>query len=144
MNQLPNNRVQRWLNNVLEGGVLRADGWAMTRSTIAPVVAGTACAISTPGLLSLALSRLLGMYKSRFSQLALLANRFNLTGVSDPRVQLAMFRCAYPLAFCLLIFSGFLWLSTKLIRAWLRTVRDDTYLVGKRLHNLDETETPSA
>ncbi|KAI8148867.1 hypothetical protein BJV82DRAFT_201164 [Fennellomyces sp. T-0311] len=115
---LPNNPVQRYLDSVSGGNFWEIDTWRVTRTTIAPIVSAAISAIAIPGLLSLAAVRLFNIY--------------------DSALQVALFRCAYPIVFCVGILVGTLVLSTKLIGIWLKAVRDDTYLIGKRLHNLDE------
>ncbi|KAI9490702.1 hypothetical protein BDB00DRAFT_836412 [Zychaea mexicana] len=115
---LPDNPVQRYIDGIVGGNVWEVDAWKITRSSIAPLVATSIAAIVVPGLLSVAAVRLFNIY--------------------DGALQLALFRCAYPVVFCLAILVGTLVLSTKLFRIWLKAVRDDTYLIGKRLHNLDE------
>jgi hypothetical protein len=37
----------------------------------------------------------------------------------------------------MILVSGFL--IKKLIDLWMQTVRDDTYLIGKKLHNMQST-----
>ncbi|KAI9275859.1 hypothetical protein BDA99DRAFT_496639 [Phascolomyces articulosus] len=115
---LPNNPVQRYLDGVIGGNVWEINTLRITKSTIAPLIGGSTAAIVVPGLLSVAAVKLFG--------------------IDDSALQLALFRCAYPVVFCLGIFMGTLILCTKLFRIWLKAVRDDTYLIGKRLHNLEE------
>ena len=115
---LPNNPVQRYIDGVVGGNIWEVDTLRITRSAIAPIVGTSASAIVVPGLLSVAAVRVFG--------------------IDDSALELALFRCAYPVVFCLGIFVGTLILSTKLFRIWLKAVRDDTYLIGKRLHNLEE------
>ncbi|KAG2220865.1 hypothetical protein INT45_004033 [Circinella minor] len=115
---LPNNPVQRYIDGVVGGNVWEIDTLKITRSAIGPIVGTAGSAIVVPGLLSVAAVRI-------FS-------------IDDSALQLALFRCAYPVVFCLGIFVGTLILSTKLFRIWMKAVRDDTYLIGKRLHNLEE------
>lgn len=42
----------------------------------------------------------------------------------------------------MILVSGFL--IKKLIHLWMQTVRDDTYLIGKKLHNLQNASTDVA
>lgn len=53
-------------------------------------------------------------------------------------------RYVYPVVFSiiLLILSSFM--IKKLIALWMKTVRDDTYLVGKRLHNMQNLPEQNA
>ena len=115
---LPNNPVQRYLDSVTGGNFWEINTWRVTRTVIAPTLTALALAIALPGLLSLAAVRLFSIH--------------------DSALQIALFRCAYPIVFCFGVLVGTLLLSTKLIGIWLKAVRDDTYLIGKRLHNLDE------
>lgn len=54
----------------------------------------------------------------------------------DPSLQITVTRYTYPIIFCffLVLLTGFIF--KKLIHIWMQTVRDDTYLIGKKLHNL--------
>ncbi|ORY93848.1 hypothetical protein BCR43DRAFT_551551 [Syncephalastrum racemosum] len=119
---LPNNVIQRTLDGFTRNG-LGVNTWALTRSLVLPIVLGATGAIVTPGAVALSAIRLLGL--------------------TDPAMHLAMFRCAYPIAFCVVMLGGLLVLLTRLVRVWLKAVRDDTYLVGKQLHNLDEQQRAS-
>jgi E3 ubiquitin-protein ligase DOA10 len=59
--------------------------------------------------------------------------------IDDPSIKILIFRCAYPILFCLLCLGLVAYVGVRLIKIWLRSIRDDTYLIGKQLHNLDET-----
>lgn len=48
-----------------------------------------------------------------------------------------VFSSAYPIMLCMAVVLGAVTLVMKLIHLWLRTVKDDAYLVGRQLHNLD-------
>jgi E3 ubiquitin-protein ligase DOA10 len=58
-------------------------------------------------------------------------------GVHDASMKVMVFSSAYPIMLCIAVVFGAVTLVMKLIRLWLRIVKDDAYLVGKQLHNLD-------
>lgn len=58
-------------------------------------------------------------------------------------MELLIFRCAYPIVFCFFLVLSLILLGMKLINIWIKTVRDDNYLVGKQLHNIDDNVTTS-
>ncbi|KAI8642232.1 hypothetical protein BD408DRAFT_443594 [Parasitella parasitica] len=62
-----------------------------------------------------------------------------LLSVEDSSMKVLIFRCAYPIMFCGACLIILAMLSLRLIKFWLKSVRDDTYLVGKQLHNFDES-----
>lgn len=103
---------------------MRADTALVTRSLIAPAIMGVIGFILVPGLLAL--------------------GTVHMLGITDPPMQVALFRCAYPAVFCFAILCGIILLGSRFARLWLDEVRDATYLVGKRLHNLDEQSTSAA
>jgi E3 ubiquitin-protein ligase MARCH6 len=47
---------------------------------------------------------------------------------------------AYPIVMVVAIVFGAVWLARRAIDKWRDSVRDEIYLVGEVLHNLDETE----
>ncbi|KAI8358573.1 hypothetical protein BD560DRAFT_405866 [Blakeslea trispora] len=109
-----NNRIRQKLNEIIGEDMMQANLWNITRSVIVPVIASALLAIIAPGMISWGILQMLG----------------------DPSLQIVVTRYTYPIIFCIVmsIFSGFI--IKKLIDMWLQSVRDDTYLIGKRLHNM--------
>lgn len=60
------------------------------------------------------------------------------TAVEDSSIKMLIFRCAYPVLFCSACAILLIILAVRLIKFWLKSIRDDTYLIGKQLHNLEE------
>ncbi|OAD72934.1 hypothetical protein PHYBLDRAFT_187244 [Phycomyces blakesleeanus NRRL 1555(-)] len=118
---LPNNALQRRIDQVVEDGISNLRLWAVTRFLFAPVVFGLFIGIILPGILAMGVIRAIP--------------------ISNPVTQLLVFRYSYPAVLCITILFGLFTGSIKLIRLWIQTIRDDTYLIGKRLHNLGETTT---
>ena len=61
-----------------------------------------------------------------------------LIDVDDAAVKVLIFRCAYPVLLCLVCFGLFVYGCFHLSKIWIRSVRDDTYMIGNQLHNLNE------
>ncbi|KAI9022885.1 hypothetical protein CLU79DRAFT_751144 [Phycomyces nitens] len=112
---LPNNRWQRRLDQIFGNDPLQLNPWTVTRSIAAPVIMATVAAISIPGIVAWGLTQFLGNEIDR----------------------LVLLRFIYPAVLLLLVLVGAWILCSRLIKVWLRVARDDAYLVGKQLHNLD-------
>ncbi|KAI8393645.1 uncharacterized protein BYT42DRAFT_609419 [Radiomyces spectabilis] len=121
---IPNNNLRRTLDQLLENGVMQLNPWGITRTIIVPMVVGSIAAISIPGILAWGVVQMLAKH--------------------DPSIQLAIVRCMYPGVFCLIVVILMCILLTKLAKIWMKTVRDDTYLIGKRLHNLEDSTASAA
>jgi E3 ubiquitin-protein ligase DOA10 len=52
-------------------------------------------------------------------------------------MKVMVFSGAYPIMLCMAVVLAAVTLVMKLIHLWLRIVKDDAYLVGRQLHNLD-------
>ncbi|KAL0090879.1 hypothetical protein F4703DRAFT_1835583 [Phycomyces blakesleeanus] len=112
---LPNNRWQRRLDQIFGNDPMQLNPWVVTRSIAAPVVMAAVAAIAVPGIVAWGLTQLLG----------------------DKIDQLVLLRFIYPAVLLLLVLVGAWILCARLLKVWLRVARDDAYLVGKQLHNLD-------
>ncbi|KAL9559630.1 hypothetical protein MBANPS3_000336 [Mucor bainieri] len=62
-----------------------------------------------------------------------------ILSVEDASIKMLIFRCTYPILFCGACVVILLVVVVRLIQYWLKSVRDDTYLIGRQLHNLEET-----
>lgn len=62
-----------------------------------------------------------------------------ILAVQDTSIKMLIFRCTYPILFCGACMVVFIVVVVRLIQYWLKTIRDDTYLIGRQLHNLEET-----
>lgn len=111
-----NNGLRQKLNGLIGDGVMQADIWSITRTVIVPVILAAVLAITIPGITSWGILQMLDP--------------------KDPSLQITVTRYTYPIIFCffLVLLTGFIF--KKLIHIWMQTVRDDTYLIGKKLHNL--------
>lgn len=58
----------------------------------------------------------------------------------DPLLQITVTRYTYPTIFGVFIIVLAAFLVKKLISIWMETVRDDTYLIGKKLHNMQNNQ----
>lgn len=63
--------------------------------------------------------------------------------VDDPSLQLQLFRGIYPVVFLLSATVAMVAIGAKLFGVWMRKVREDAYMIGKQLHNFEETGTMS-
>ncbi|CAO3628960.1 unnamed protein product [Mucor hiemalis] len=111
-----NNGLRQKLNGLIGDGVMQADIWIITRTVIVPVILAAVLSITIPGITSWGILQMLDP--------------------KDPSLQITVTRYTYPIIFCffLILLTGFIF--KKLIHIWMQTVRDDTYLIGKKLHNL--------
>ncbi|KAI9486072.1 MAG: hypothetical protein EXX96DRAFT_547588 [Benjaminiella poitrasii] len=92
--------------------------WNISRQTIFPIIMVLGILIFTPSLMT---------------KIAIL-----LLSVDNPAIKLLMFQCAYPILFCGVCCIVIVMACIRLIKAWIHSIRDNTYLIGKRLHNLEE------
>ncbi|KAI9020804.1 hypothetical protein CLU79DRAFT_218346 [Phycomyces nitens] len=118
---LPNNALQRKIDQVVEDGISNIHLWSITRSLLGPVVFGLLIGVISPGALAM--------------------GGIHAIPISDPATQILVFRYSYPATMCITLVFGLFTGSVKLVRLWIQNIRDDTYLVGKRLHNLGEATT---
>lgn len=60
----------------------------------------------------------------------------------DPSLQVTVTIYTYPIIFCFFIAILSVFIFKNLIHLWIQIVRDDIYLIGKRLHNMkNQSET---
>ncbi|KAI7865845.1 hypothetical protein BDF14DRAFT_958785 [Spinellus fusiger] len=112
---LPNNRWQRLLDQTFGDGWARLNSWKAIGSIAAPIVMATIAAIVMPGVIAWGLTHI----------------------VNTKFLTYPLLRFIYP-AFLLGSIVLLMWvLCIKLLSNWVRMARDDVYLVGKQLHNLD-------
>ncbi|ORZ08593.1 hypothetical protein BCR42DRAFT_140245 [Absidia repens] len=115
---LPTNTWKRGIDQYMMAGLSSLNTWTLTRTVFAPWIIGTACAIVIPG-------------GSAWIVLHLL-------GVQDASMELLMLRYVYVGVLCTAAITVVVMLGMKLVNLWMRIVRDDTYLVGRQLHNFQE------
>ncbi|KAG0367360.1 hypothetical protein BC939DRAFT_443427 [Gamsiella multidivaricata] len=123
---MPNNRFAADMNRVFNGtNVNDWDTRLATRRLIIPIFGMVTLAIAGPFVLGWIAAEGLG-----------------LTGAA----RLKVFRQAYPVAMVLSLVVFGLKESLVILRGWSQYVRDQEYLVGRQLHNLqvEEPETPNA
>ncbi|CEJ00887.1 hypothetical protein RMCBS344292_14929 [Rhizopus microsporus] len=113
------NAVRQYMDQIFGNNMIQADLNLITRKVIAPVIITTLLAIITPGVISFCILYIMGTSR-------------------DPSYQLLVTRYTYPSIFCLMITTLLCLIFKKLFSIWIQTVRDDTYLIGKKLHNLEE------
>ncbi|KAF1798687.1 hypothetical protein FB192DRAFT_1310118 [Mucor lusitanicus] len=124
-----NNRIRQRLDETIGGnGIMLADSWIITRTVIAPVILVALLAITIPGITSWAILQMLDP--------------------KDPSLQINVTRYTYPTIFGVFLVVLAAFLVKKLISIWMDTVRDDTYLIGRQLHNMQnnpqEESAPAA
>ncbi|KAI8338940.1 hypothetical protein BC941DRAFT_373111 [Chlamydoabsidia padenii] len=119
---LPNNRWQQYLNQFTADGLFNISLWSVTRDFLAPVLLGTILAITIPGVLAWGCVQWL----------------------DDASRTLILVRWMYPIVFCTLLVGVVCYVSTKLAKLWVKSIRDDTYMIGKQLHNLDQGTSSTA
>ncbi|KAL9556071.1 hypothetical protein MBANPS3_002067 [Mucor bainieri] len=112
-----NNRIRQRLDEIIGGnGMMLVDSWIITRTVIAPVILVALLAIAIPGITSWAILQMLDP--------------------KDPSLQITVTRYTYPTIFGVVLVVLAAFLVKKLISIWMDTVRDDTYLIGRQLHNM--------
>ncbi|KAI8640568.1 hypothetical protein BD408DRAFT_484022 [Parasitella parasitica] len=116
-----NNRLRQKLNEIIGGnGIMVADTWVVTRTVIAPVILVALLAITIPGIASWIILQMLDP--------------------TDSSLQIKVTRYTYPTIFGVLVVLIATYILKKLISIWMETVRDDTYLIGKKLHNMQNNQ----
>ncbi|KAI8063657.1 uncharacterized protein B0P05DRAFT_555187 [Gilbertella persicaria] len=108
-----NNRIRQYYTEFMGDGMMQAHLWNITRSVIVPVTMCALLAISLPAIVS-----------------------WGMVHMLDTPSLLMMTRYTYPIMFGIIMSLLLGWLGKRLMSLWLQSVRDDTYLIGKRLHNL--------
>lgn len=58
----------------------------------------------------------------------------------DPSLQITVTRYTYPTIFGVFVVVLAAFLVKKLVSIWMDTVRDDTYLIGRQLHNMQNNQ----
>ncbi|KAI8584471.1 hypothetical protein K450DRAFT_216574 [Umbelopsis ramanniana AG] len=117
INILPENHLQQMLARVFSAGILRANTQLVTKSIIGPLLLGSVLAITIPSLL---------VYSS-----------IQVFALDDPAAQLLIFQAIYPAALIMVAFFYCCRLGVRLGRHVMQSIRDDAYLIGRRLHNVD-------
>ncbi|ORX52669.1 hypothetical protein DM01DRAFT_1306354 [Hesseltinella vesiculosa] len=86
----------------------------VTRSFLAPALVGSILLITIPGILA-----------------------WGCVQLFDNASNMHLIRWTYPFVYCILLLGVVTYLSTRFFKICVKSIRDDTYLVGKQLHNLD-------
>jgi len=119
----PDSRPTRAMHAVVDQGWLKPNARLATRCIVLPVGVFVIIALLVP------------------AQLAWVASRVFIVG-TDAAVQVQVQRYAYP-AMLVLCFAA--WVGYALVMAagrWRRSIRDEVYLIGERLHNFGEKRPP--
>lgn len=119
IHRAPTSRVARAVTHIWRNGYLRPDAALATRAVVLPTLVAAGAALCLPA----ALARLLCSLGPAAAAPA-----------REP-ARVAATRAAYP---AVLLAALAVWLATVLLRAagrWRKSVRDEMYLVGERLHN---------
>ncbi|ORZ20236.1 hypothetical protein BCR42DRAFT_204204 [Absidia repens] len=112
---LPVNTWQKSLDRYLADGLTALNIWTLTTAHLGPWIFGALCTIFVPGGLACILIYLLD--------------------VQHAPVKMMVFRCVYPIVLCMVMMLLAVILGIKLANLWMRSIKDDTYLIGKQLHN---------
>ncbi|KAG2172819.1 hypothetical protein INT43_000169 [Umbelopsis isabellina] len=121
INVLPENHLQQLLTQVFGAGITRTNIMMATKSIIGPLMLGSVLAILLPSLIIYGSIQTLGMYVS----------------LNDTAMQLFFFQSIYPATLFVLGCIYLCKLAIRLARHIMQSIRDDTYLIGRRLHNVD-------
>ncbi|KAF9926863.1 hypothetical protein BGZ67_007902, partial [Mortierella alpina] len=121
---LPDNRITVHMNRVFVGtNVAEWDALLATRRLILPAAGICLLSIGCPAAVAWSVASALGL---------------------EGTARLRFFRLSYPVGFIVcLVVIGFME-SVPVIKGWSDYVRDQEYLVGKRLHNLAEENESTA
>ncbi|KAG0209301.1 hypothetical protein BGX28_010404 [Mortierella sp. GBA30] len=120
LSAFPNNRFTIDMNRVFVGtDIAEWDVVLATRHVILPAAGLCLLAIGCPAVLAWTVSKTL-----------------NLEGVSRIR----FFRLSYPTVFFIFLIAIGFKESVTILKGWSQYVRDQKYLVGRRLHNLTEED----
>ncbi|KAG1178370.1 hypothetical protein G6F70_005835 [Rhizopus microsporus] len=114
---LPDNQLRATINNVFQGGIGRMNIRQCLRDIVGPVLFVSTLGICLPPLMA-------------YIDLKFLDNM-------DNDLKLRLLRVTYPTALIGGMILYLIKLGTRIGRGWSETIRDETYLVGRVLHNLD-------
>ncbi|CEG71873.1 hypothetical protein RMATCC62417_07529 [Rhizopus microsporus] len=114
---LPDNHLRATINNVFQGGIGRMNIRQCLRDIVGPVLFVSTLGVCLPPLMA-------------YIDLKFLDNM-------DNDLKLRLLRVTYPTALIGGMILYLIKLGTRIGRGWSETIRDETYLVGRVLHNLD-------
>ncbi|GAB5593245.1 hypothetical protein Unana1_08145 [Umbelopsis nana] len=120
---LPENHWQRVLRNLFANGILEVEARQATKVFVAPVIFGGLAAIIIPALVAWA--------------------AIQAFAPDNATIQNLIVRLAYPITCGIVLLYRGTSLCLKAAKAWVQSVRDDTYLVGRQLHNLPPQDSTS-
>ena len=131
MHRAPRSRLARAVTHIWRDGALRPDAALATRAIVLPTLALAGVLLCLP----VALARLLlPLFSFSFGPASAAQQLAAAHGDGHART-IAATRAAYPAVLACALAA---WLAAALARAagrWRRSVRDDIYLVGERLHD---------
>ncbi|KAL1918314.1 uncharacterized protein VTP21DRAFT_2974 [Calcarisporiella thermophila] len=116
---LGENRWSRTINEITENGIRRLNVGDLTRKVIVPVGGGLLLGIFVPLVVS---------------WVAIVAMEV------EGNLKVAVFRYMYPILAGVGIVYKLQRQCFLMMRRWMQVIRDEEYLIGRRLHNLAETE----
>ncbi|KAI8989990.1 hypothetical protein BDB01DRAFT_894809 [Pilobolus umbonatus] len=119
----PRNGLRLRLDEIIGNDIMRTDVWTITRTIILFVISVAMLAIVIPAFISWGILQMLDP--------------------NDPELQVKVTRYTYPSIFCIFVLAITGYVCKKLLNLWMETVRDDAYLIGKRLHNMNSEEDTS-
>ena len=131
----PHSRLARALSHIWRDGYLRPDAALATRAVVLPTLALACAALCLPPALA---RLLLGLGATAAATGPAPAAAAAAAASAAEPARVAATRAAYP---AVLLAALAVWLSAALARAagrWRRSVRDEIYLVGERLHNFGD------
>ncbi|RUS31209.1 hypothetical protein BC938DRAFT_478246 [Jimgerdemannia flammicorona] len=114
---LPPNDWQRAITAITARGVCNLNVKIATKAVIAPVLAVAIGAMVLPALLAWAGTVVFA--------------------ITEPTKYAAYFRLAYPSVLAIIVFYRLQYHGIKFIKGWIQSIRDEEYLIGRQLHNLD-------
>ncbi|CAG8601146.1 5730_t:CDS:10, partial [Acaulospora morrowiae] len=117
---LPDNIYSRAINEITERGIRHLNVGLATNVFIIPVGGSALAAVILPALTASLI--------------------INITAIKNAVTIAMIHRCIYPI-FLVMIFGYRLQRqTTQIVQNWMQTVRDEEYLIGRRLHNIEPNE----
>jgi hypothetical protein len=124
---------------VFGAGIHRVNPQLVTKSIVGPLVVGSVLAIAIPSLLVYSSIQVFGKTQTVLyrQSVRVLDSNALLVALDDPAAQLLIFQAIYPAALIMVAFFYCCRLGVRLGRHVMQSIRDDAYLIGRRLHNVD-------
>lgn len=110
------------------------DIWHTTVHIITPVLLCLFVVIILPYTLVLAITKIFCKFITKL-RIHAVTDRF--LAVHDANSKILIFGYTYPVLFCSALFICLVVLFIRLAQMWVHNIRNDIYLIGRRLNNLN-------